>query len=93
MVVVLTAVVPKNSAVLAGCASERPELESTLSRPDSLERWEPAPESNDWELQAPRWLCSQDCSDHCLQHLASFGVLGQQKMPTAPGRVVFCSAA
>jgi len=93
MVVVLTAVVPKNSAVLSGCASERPELESTLSRPDSLERWEPALESNDWGLRAPRWLCSQDYSDHCLQRLARFEVLGPQRMPTAPERVVFCLVA
>jgi hypothetical protein len=93
MVVVLTAVVPKNSAVLAGCVSGRPELESTSSRLDSLEHWEPAPESSDWELQAPRWLCSQDYSDHCLQHLAHSGVLGPQRMSTAPERVAFCLVA
>jgi hypothetical protein len=86
-------VVPKNSAVSAGCVSGRRELESTSSRLDSLEHWAPAPESNDSELRALRWLCSQDYSDHCLQHLARFGVLGPQRMPTAPERVVFCLVA
>ena len=86
--------VPKNSAVSAGCVSGRRELESTSSRLDSLEHFGPAQESNDSELRALRWLCSQDYSDHCLQqHLARFGVPGPQRMPTAPERVVFCLVA
>lgn len=89
----LTAAVLKNSAVLAGLAPERRELGNTSLRRDSLERWELAPESNGWELQALHWLCSQDCSDHYLQHLASPEALGPQRMPTAPEIVVFCLVA
>jgi hypothetical protein len=88
-VVVLTAAVPRNNAVLAERVSGRLELESTSLRLDSLERWEPAPASNDWGLQVPHWLCSQDYNDHCLQRLARSGVLEPQRMPTAPERVVF----
>jgi len=92
MVVVLTAVVLKNSVVLAGRAFEQPELGSISMRLGLLEHWEPALESNGWELQVPHCLCLQDYSDHFQQHSASFEAL-QLQMPTARGRVVICLVA